>query len=135
MRVDKYLVYRGAIKALVGVGDTLMFVTVHPEGQPAPLYRVDTDKFALAGGALPAGGVRLAVGGDTLWIGGSDRRIYRAPIKGGTPAAVGPQLAQAPAALALLAEDRLAVAAGAELIILGRKDGKVRQTLPLPEPG
>jgi ParB family chromosome partitioning protein len=135
MRVDKYLTYRGAIKALVGVGDTLMFVTVHPEGQPTPVYWVDTDKFALAGGPLPAGGVRLVVGGDTLWVGGSDRRIYRASIKGGTPTAVGPQLAQAPAALALVSEDRLAVAVEAELIILARKDGKVLQTLSLPEPG
>jgi ParB family transcriptional regulator, chromosome partitioning protein len=159
MRVDKYLTYRGAIKALVGVGDTLMFVTVHPEGQPTPVYWVDTDKFALtaaggehwitisgvyrvdpekvslAGGPLPAGGVRLAVGGDTLWIAGSDRRVYRAPVSGGTPTAVGLQFAQVPAALALLSEDRLAVAAGTELTILARKDGKVLQTLPLPEAG
>jgi ParB family chromosome partitioning protein len=135
MRVDKYLTYRGAIKAVVGVGDTLLLVTVHPEGQPTPVYWVDTDKFALAGGPLPAGGVRLVVGGDTLWVGGSDRHIYRAPVRGGPPTAVGPQLTQAPAALTLLSEERLAVAAGTDLTILARKDGKVLQTLPLPEPG
>ena len=50
-RIDKYLTYRGAVKAALGVGDTVYFTTVHPEGQPTGVFWVDTDKFALAAGA------------------------------------------------------------------------------------
>src|SRR5205085_1197172 len=87
-----------------GVGDTVIFTTVHPEGQPTGVFWVDTDRFALGGGPLPAGGVRLLPDGKNLWVGGSDGQLYRAPIKGGTPAVFGPKLSGAPAALALLFE-------------------------------
>src|SRR5947209_16676602 len=135
MKFEKYLSYRGAVKAAVGVGGTLAFVTVHDEQQPTGVYRVDSDKLTLAVDPLPAGAVDLVADGNTLWAVGSDGQIYKTSVKGGKPAPVAAPFPAAPAALALLAGERLAVLAGSDVTILGRKDGKALQTLPLPEPG
>ena len=132
---DKYLTFRGDTKAVVGAGATVAFVTVHPEGHPTAIYRLDADKFALAADPLPAGGVDLVADGETLWVAGSDRRVYRCPLAGGKAAAMGPALDAPPVALALLADARLAVLAGSVVAVLARKDGKLLQTLELPEPG
>jgi HEAT repeat protein len=131
----KSLTYRGDVKAAVGVGGTLVFTTVHPEGQPTGVYRIDVEKLALAVDPLPAGGTALAHEKDALWIAGSDRRIYQSPARGGTPMPLGQPLAAPPTALALLANDRLAALAGAHVVILSREDSAVRQTLELPEEG
>jgi ParB family chromosome partitioning protein len=131
---DKYVTYRGDVRAIAAAGATLLFVTAHPEGRATALYRWDAEKLALAQDALPAGGLDVVVDGDTVWIAGSDRRIYRGATGGGKVVAVGPELEAAPVAMAVLAEGRLGVVAGAQLVVMTR-DGKVAQTLPLPEQG
>ena len=128
-------IYRGDLKAVAGLGAKVAFVTVHPEGHATGLYRLNTETFGLAEEPLPSGGRSLRIDGASLWIAGGDRRLYLAPADSGKPAAKGPEFANAPTALALLADDRLAVLAGSEVAILGRKDGKVRQALELPEAG
>ena len=132
---EKYLTYRGAVKAVVGVGGTVAFVTVHPEGQPTAVYRLDADTLSLEADPLPAGGVALVADGDTLWIAGSDGKIYRGSARGGEPAPLKAAFKAPPTALALVCKDRLAVLAGQEVVILNRKDGKAVQTITLPEPG
>src|SRR5439155_22150890 len=131
---EKYLPYRGEIKALIGVGGTVAFVTVHPEKQPTGLYRLDADKLTLGHVALPEGGLAGIADEDALWVAGSDGRIYQCAAKG-KPRPLGPQLKDPPLALALLSNQRLAVLAGARVLILARKDGADLQTLELPEPG
>jgi ParB family chromosome partitioning protein len=133
MSTDKYHTYRGDVRALAVVDGTLVFVTVHPEGRPTAVYRVDCEKWTLSSDPLPAGGQALLATAEGLWVAGTDRRLYHLPAKGGKPAAFGPELAAVSVALAPLAGDRLAVAAGAQVIVLGRGDGKVLQTLDLPE--
>src|SRR5271165_5520128 len=96
MSTDKYLTYRGDIKAAIGVGGTLVFVTVHAEGQPTALYRLDADKLALGEDALPAGAVAVAADGDVLWLAGGDRQVYQASAQGGAPKSRGPKLVGAP---------------------------------------
>jgi ParB family chromosome partitioning protein len=135
MSSDKYYPYRGDLKAGLGLGGTVVFVTLHPENRPTAVYRLDANKLSLDADTLPAGGVALAADIDTIWIAGSDNRIYQMSAKGGTPAPRGSVLASPPIALALLANDRLGVLAGAAILILARKDGKVLQTLELPDPG
>jgi ParB family chromosome partitioning protein len=135
MSTDKYLPYRGDVKAVAGVGGTLAFVTLHAEIHPTAVYRLDADKLTLAADPLPAGGAVLRADGDTLWVGGSDGRVYRAAAGGGKPEAVGPPLSAAPTALALLAGDRLAVTTGLAITIMNRADGRIHQTLELPEAG
>src|SRR5262249_50097202 len=135
MSTEKYLTYRGDLKAAVGVGGTLAFVTVHSEGQPTAFYRLDGEKLILDEDALPCGGAALVADGETAWVGGTDGHVYRCPLKGGKPKALGAALSSTPLALALLAGDRLAVLTGVAIAILTRKDGKLLQTLELPEPG
>lgn len=135
MTVEKYLTYRGEIKAAVAVGGTLAFVTAHPAGQPTGLYRLDADTLTLDLDPLPAGASALAADGPTLWAAGTDGRVYEGSAAGGTPRAVGPAFDPAPTALALLADGRLAVLSGSRVLVLNRKDGKALQTLDLPEPG
>lgn len=136
MSQSKYLTYRGEIKGVTAVGGTVVFVTVHPEGQPTAVYRLNADKLSLAGDALPCGGLAVTVAGDALIVSGTDGRLYQTPAKkGGTPAAWGPQLPASATALAPLGDDRLAALAGNAVAIVDRKSGKLTQTLELPEPG
>src|SRR5262249_1941920 len=134
-KVDKSLTHRGAVRAALGAGGTLVFVTVHPDNQPTGIYRVETEKFTLLADSLPAGGVDLLLDGDLLWVAGSDGQLYRVPVKAGAAKAGRPAFAPAPTMLAPLSGGRLAALAGTEVVILDRKDGKQRQRLELPEAG
>src|SRR3954469_9864495 len=107
MTTERYSQYRGDIRAAIGVGNQVAFVTVHPEGQPTALYRWHAEKQTLDTAPLPAGGVALVAEGEHLWVGGSDSKIYHATAKG-APKSIGAELAAAPTALALLAKERLA---------------------------
>lgn len=130
---DKYLLYRGDVRAVAVAGDALTLVTVHPEGQPTAVYRLDPEKLTLAEDPLPTGGQSLLVTGDDLWVAGADKRLYRLPAKGGKPQTRGLEFAAVPAALAPLSGERLAVASGSQVMVLARGDGKVLQSLDLPE--
>ncbi len=134
MTTERYSQYRGDIRAAVGVGNQVAFVTVHPEGQPTALYRWHAEKQTLDAALLPAGGVALVADGEHLWVGGSDARIYHATAKN-APKSIGAQLAAAPVALALLAQERLAALVENTVVIVNRGDGKTVQTLPLPDAG
>ena len=135
MTTDRYFQYRGEVRAAVGVGNQLAFVTVHPEGQPTGLFRLNTEKMTLAVDPLAAGGVALVSEGEHLWIAGSDKRIYHGVAKGGAPKPLSAELTEVPTALALVAKERLAALVGNEVVILNRGDGKVVQTLNLPDVG
>jgi ParB family chromosome partitioning protein len=134
MSTDKYLTYRGDVKALAVSGGAVVFVTVHPEGQPTPLYRLDPEKLTLSESALPACGQVLLAVGDDLWIGGSDQAIYPVPA-GGAPTCRTSMRSEAPiVALAPLADNRLGVAAGPRVTVTGRGDRTSSQTLELSDP-
>jgi len=133
--VEKYLSYRGEIKAAVGVGGTLAFVTAHPEGHAAALYRLDAGKLTLDAAPLPGGGTALVAEGDTLWLAGDDARLSEATARGGAPRPIGAKLEEAARSLAVLADGRLAALAGSRVVIVARDGGKAVQTLDLPEPG
>ncbi len=126
---EKHLTYRGHLRAAAGVGEALLFVTEHPEGQPTALFRLDADTLALTEQPLPCGGVALAVDGDHVYVAGTDRRVYAAakPFAGPFDAPL--------AALVVVSGDRLAVLSGATLLLVSRADGKVLQTLDLPDRG
>ncbi len=131
---DKYLTYRGDIKAAVGVGGALAFVTAHPEGQPTALFRLDADRLTLAEQPLPCGGVAIAGDGETLFVAGTDRRVYVA-AGGSAPKPLGQPFASPIAAILPVSGDRLAVLSGSQLDVVSRVDGRVLQTLDLPETG
>ncbi len=124
--------YRGDIRAVVGVGDTLAFVTVHPEGAPTALYWLHADKLSLQQDALPCGGVALAADGNTVYVAGTDKRLYECGKK--APKALAGPFANPVAAVVVL-KKRLAVLHGKQIDILSDKDGAIQQTLELPEEG
>lgn len=132
---DKYLKYRGDVTAMVGLDTTLAFTTVHPEGQPTALYRVDLEKGTLAAAALPCGGRALIADDDHLYLAGTDKRLYRAPKAGGDPQPLGDALGAAVIALAPLCDEQLAALVGSQIHILSRADGAVQYSLDLPEAG
>lgn len=133
---DRFAVYRGDPRAAVGLGGTLAFVTVHPEGLPTALYRLDADKLTLQAEPLPCGGVALAAADDgkTLYLAGTDRRVYEVAGKKG-PRAVGEPFGGAVAAVVPVSNKRLAVLAGKQLHILKPADGAVLQAFDLPDDG
>src|SRR5215217_2260557 len=110
---DRYLTYRGDLRAIAAAGGTLLFVTIHAEGRATALYRLDAEKLTLAQDALPVGAVDVVVDGGNAWIAGTDQRIYRCPVGGGKLVGVGPELEATPVALAVLADGRLGMVAGA----------------------
>jgi ParB family chromosome partitioning protein len=130
---EKHLTYRGDLKAIVGMGDTVAFVTTHPEGQPGGLYRLDADTMSLTTEALPKGGLALVSDGEELWLAGGDHLLYEG--SSGTPKPRGPKLEAPASALAPLTDGRLAAIVDSRIIILSRKDGKALQSLDLTEPG
>jgi ParB family chromosome partitioning protein len=134
MPADKYLTYRGDVKALAVSGGELAFVTIHPEGQSTPLYRLHPEKLTLTEGNLALGGRALLAVGDNLWVGGGDQYVYE--VAGGhSPTCRLSKPVEAPiVALAPLANERLAVASGARVIVIARMDRSTLQTLDLPDP-
>jgi ParB family chromosome partitioning protein len=112
----------------------LAFVTVHAEGRPTAVYRLDPEKLTLVEEPLPAGGLALLKIAEDLWVGGTDGHIYRQPVTGGKLIALGAPLEAPPVALAALSADRLAVASGNRVVIVIRRSGAVAQTLESPEP-
>src|SRR5205085_5762362 len=114
---------------------TVLLTTLHPEGQPTAIYRLDVDKRQMATESRLCGGACMVTDGDTVWVGGTDGRVYAAPVGGGAATTRGQPFASAPVSLALLSNDRIAALVGEEIAIVGRKDGKVKQTLTLPEAG
>lgn len=133
MSTEKYLTYRGDVRAVVAVGDALTLVTAHPEGQSTAVYRLDTEKLTLSAEVLPAGGQALLATAEGLWVASTDSQVYHLPAKGGAPVAHSPKLAAPAVALVSLAGERLAAASGAQVVVLARRDGKLQQTLELPE--
>ncbi len=134
MSADKFLTYRGDVKALAVSGGELAFVTIHPEGQPTPLYRLHPEKLTLTEGNLALGGRTLLAVGDDLWVGGGDQNLYHV-VPGKAPTCRTSKPFGAPiVALAPLANERLAVAAGAQVIVVARGDRATLQALDLPDP-
>ena len=134
MTTDKYLTYRGDVKALAVVGSTLVFVTLHPEGQATAIYRLDPEKLTLAETPLPVGGQVLLALGEDLWIGGSNNTLYQVWPGGSASCRISRTFNAPIVALAPLANERLAVATGSHVEVIGRVDRQPLQTLDLPEP-
>src|SRR4051812_2896038 len=107
MTTEKFLTYRGDVRAVAASGGALAFVTLHPEGQPTAVYRLDPEKVTLTVAPLPAGGQALLAAGDDLWVAGTDRQLYHLPAEGKKPAALGAPFGAVPVALAPLSDDRL----------------------------
>ena len=131
---EKYLTYRGDVTGIVGVGGSVAFVTRHPEGQPTALYRLDAGSLKLTEQPLPCGGLSVAADPNTVYVGGTDRRIYAAAGKA-DPEPLGTAFPADIVALVPVAGDRLGVLNGSRLDLISRNDGSVVQTLELPEPG
>jgi ParB family chromosome partitioning protein len=132
MPLERHFPYRGDITAAVGGGGAVAFVTRHPEGQPTAVYRLDADRMLLAETPLPCGGVALAADPTALYVGGTDRRVYKVEK---APKSLGEPFADAIAAVLPVSGDRLAVVAGKQLAFLSRNDGSLLQSLELPEVG
>lgn len=134
---DKYLPFRGALRAAIAAPGELVFVTVHPEGAATALYRIDLEKGELREAPLPLGGVALALADEAIFVAGADGHIYRAKLAGGALALapLGAALDPPPVALAVLAGDRIAALSGARVAVLDRASGKELETFALPDAG
>ena len=135
MATEKFLIYRGDIKAAVGLDGTLAFVTVHPEGLPTALYRLDADKLSLSDDKLPCGGVALAAVGNTIYVAGTDRRLYEISGKKAPKPLRSEPFAGTIAAVLVVSNKRIAVLHGKQIDLVSDADGSVVQTLELPDTG
>ncbi len=129
----KSQMYRGDIRAAVGVGGALAFVTVHPEGAPTALYWLDVDKLSIQQDALPCGGTAVAADGNTVYVGGTDKCVHECGKK--APKKLAGPFAGEIVAIVPIAKKRLAVLNGKQIDIVSDKDGSVLQTLELPDTG
>ncbi|MDX9720339.1 MAG: HEAT repeat domain-containing protein, partial [Myxococcota bacterium] len=127
---EKYLQYRGNIAAMVALGPKLLLCTLHPEEQPTPLYRIELDKAELD--TRPSSGGRaLVLDNDELFLLAPDGALLR----GSVDAALSPLFCLAGAgAMAPLAQQRFAIAAGQTLVIIDRVKGVELQRFELEAP-
>ena len=133
MSSDLYTNYRGDVRAVAATEGCLLLVTVHPEGQSTSLYLINLETNKLHQIALPTGGVSLLVTPEGWWIGGTDRGLHHIFSGKGSPEVRVFPFEDVPRALAPLSAERLAVAVGAHVAVVDRKEGRVLQQLDLPE--
>lgn len=130
---EAYLAYRGDIRGIAAVGGSVVFVTVHPEGQPTAVFRLDAATLKLTEIPLPTGGAAITAAGDHLYAAGTDRRVYALGKKDAKP--LGDPVESDIRAILAVSGDRLAVVNGSRVDLLSRNDGSVTQTLELSEVG
>ena len=70
--IERALPYRGDISALRSLGSTLVFTTVHPEGRPTAVYRIDVDPGELKQDNLPGGASDLVFDDAHTYVAGTD---------------------------------------------------------------
>ncbi|MGI9471753.1 MAG: HEAT repeat domain-containing protein [Rubripirellula sp.] len=131
----KYLSYRGEIRSIAVFQEMLYFTTVHVEGLPSALYRLDAEKIELSSMALPCGGVSLAAVGKQLVLGGDDSRIYVMGEKSKSVQPLKVELESPATAIAPLAGDAFALLAANHLVVVDSASGSVSQSIELPEKG
>jgi ParB family chromosome partitioning protein len=131
---EQLLKYRGDLRAVAARDNLLFLTTVHPEGHPTAVIRLDVDKATYETFQLPAGGVCLLLHGDHFTVGLDNNTLYRGELKGKTLTLLSDALPAQPVAMAPVSGGRLAVVVGSEVRILGAH-GAAAQTLPLDEPG
>ena len=129
----KHSQFRGALSAAVAAGHTLLFTTLHVEGQPTPLYGLDLDAGTLTSRPMPTGAIAAVADESTVFIAGNDGQLYRAGLASGAVEPFATKLAKAAPALALVGADRIAVGAGTSVKVLGRDKGKELQSFELEE--
>ncbi|HMT91709.1 HEAT repeat domain-containing protein [uncultured Thiothrix sp.] len=125
--------YRGQIQGLVSYGSQSVFVTQHPENQATELYRLNTstEYTNLQREALPCSATALIGNAEQIWLAGTDGRLYSSALKEGKVKALGNlDFSQtAVLALALLAQNRLAVLQAKQVHIIDLKTNSIAQSL------
>ena len=129
---NKYLIYRGDLKAITSHKSALIFTTVHGEGHETGVYFIDLETSKPTKAHMP-GGVALVRDDTSLMVAGVDGHIWRGLLAKKSLDAVGEAFEPAPTALALVTGKRLAVGHGATISIVSREDASLTQTLTLPE--
>ncbi len=134
---EKYLTYRGNLRAIQAVGPALAFISRHAEKLPTALYRLDPDKGDLTEVDLPCGANALLVDGTDAWIAGDDGKLYHLALTAKPSAAetLAAEFPQPATTLAALSASRIAALCGEHVVIVDRVKGKPLQTLELSEAG
>ena len=133
MTTNKYLTYRGDIRALASTTDSLAFVTVHPDGLPTALYLLNVSKLTIDLTPLDCGGVSIIARKNELWVGGDDSCIYHHSGKAKSLKQLKIELPEPASEFAALSNDRLAAICGNQLVIIGTKKVSFLQSFELSE--
>ncbi|MEZ6127907.1 MAG: HEAT repeat domain-containing protein [Planctomycetaceae bacterium] len=134
MSTTKFLPYRGELKAITGDAGLLLFVVAHLEGLATSVYRLDCESLKLSETPLPCGAVAVDGSAAESWIAGTDSRLYS--LTDQQPVDWGIDFPQPPTHVITLDDNRIAVLAGTELVIVNRKKKKTElQRIELPDSG
>ena len=132
---NKYLTHRGDIRAVVAWGKDVVFTTVHPDGLPTAIYKLNVEKLELEDIPLDCGGLSLAVDDGTLWLAGDNGHLYNLANKAKSPKQL-PVALPAPATkVACLSNGRLAALCDGQLIIVDAKRGAQSDSFELSAKG
>ena len=125
-------IYRGQIKGLVSQGTQTVFVTQHPERQATDLCRLDTstENTKLQNESLPCSASALVGNAEHIWLAGNDGKIYSSALAEGKAKALsGLDFSHSEVlALALLAQNRLAVLQAKQISLVDLKTNQISQT-------
>lgn len=124
--------YRGQIRGLLSYDAQTIFITKHPENQTTELYRLDTstEYTNLKNESLPCSASALTGNAEQIWCAGTDGKLYSSAFQEGKVKALGSlDFSQSDVlALALLAQNRLAVLQAKQISIVDLKTNSTTQT-------
>lgn len=129
----QFVPYRGDIKAIVGRGEDVFFVTVHSEGQATPLYQYNPNTEALVEYSLiSTGGAKglVAVDNDFFVVATDDSVELLTP--GSAPIELMPPQDSSVVALEPVSQRRLAVLRSFDLLIVDAQSGEIKQSFQCP---
>lgn len=128
------LTYTGEIKAILGDGNAIVFVTQHEQGMPTAVYKLNAETNKLVEVELPCGGISILKIGERYWVGGDEGSLFSLGENDRSVKAYKVKLPGPVSAMAALSEDRIALLVGEEVWIVNEK-AKSLQALKLEDVG
>ncbi|MBU2709569.1 HEAT repeat domain-containing protein [Zooshikella harenae] len=131
-----YLPYRGAIRALLGHGNQLYWVTEHAEGHATGLYCYNLKTQQFRHNSLECGAKHIVIEDDNLWLVDSQHQLWKKRLTEDALTLIPFSPAESIDIDAIaVVQQQLAILQQQYIWLLSTQNGELQQQLTLMEPG